>query len=424
VLIANSQETNFVDANFSPGTAYRITAVNGIGEGPYCSDFVPTAGPVPKACELPGILAVNDILTDGQNNDFGANQPPDPSVNIRQMFVSEVYSGKLVFTVNLGISSLPTPPPQSQWYIIFTKLHPNSDFDRNWVGMKTDAQGAITYEYGDFGVGLDPLNPNPNANMAVKIGNADSGSYNPATGELKITISTSKLENIQIGQSLTNLVVRTFLTKDPTEAKATQTAADTTDPGHYDLVGNAACLQSAPLITIVSRKDHTGVGPFDVNLFPNTAMGVECRQGQGTSHDQHQVVFTFANPLVNVATANVTGTKGSPAVDASSGINPNEPREYIVKLTGVQDAQKLTITLTGITDTVGNNTATLSVDMGVLMGDVNVSHVVTSGDTNLCKAQALQPLTSDNFRDDINVSGTITTGDVNLIKQNALSSLP
>jgi len=49
---------------------------------------------------------------------------------------------------------------------------------------------------------------------------------------------------------------------------------------------------------------------------------------------------------------------------------------------------------------------------------------VTSGDTNLCKAQALQPVTNDNFRNDVNASGAITTGDVNIIKQNALSQLP
>jgi len=49
---------------------------------------------------------------------------------------------------------------------------------------------------------------------------------------------------------------------------------------------------------------------------------------------------------------------------------------------------------------------------------------VTSGDTNLCKAQALQPVTSANFRNDVNASGSITTGDVNIIKQNALTRLP
>jgi hypothetical protein len=94
-----------------------------------------------------------------------------------------------------------------------------------------------------------------------------------------------------------------------------------------------------------------------------------------------------------------------------------------VNLTGVPNAQYLTVTLTGAVDSTGA-TGNVSGTMGVLIGDVNASGVVTSGDTNLCKAQALQPVTNANFRNDINASGSITTGDVNIIKQNALSQLP
>ena len=72
----------------------------------------------------------------------------------------------------------------------------------------------------------------------------------------------------------------------------------------------------------------------------------------------------------------------------------------------------------------GNTGNVTGPQMGLLVGDVNASGVVTSGDTNLCKAQALQTVTSSNFRDDINASGAITTGDVNIIKQNALGRLP
>jgi Dockerin type I domain len=92
-----------------------------------------------------------------------------------------------------------------------------------------------------------------------------------------------------------------------------------------------------------------------------------------------------------------------------------------VNLTGVANAQIITVTLVGVND--GTNTADVSVPMGVLLGDVNGSGVVTSGDTNICKSQALQPVTNANFRSDVNASGAITTGDVNIIKQNALTHL-
>ena len=93
-----------------------------------------------------------------------------------------------------------------------------------------------------------------------------------------------------------------------------------------------------------------------------------------------------------------------------------------VPLTNIANAQRIAVTLFSVSD--GTNTNNVSIPMGVLLGDVNGSGVVTSGDTNLCKAQALQPLTSSNFRNDVNASGSITTGDVNIIKQNALNSLP
>jgi hypothetical protein len=72
----------------------------------------------------------------------------------------------------------------------------------------------------------------------------------------------------------------------------------------------------------------------------------------------------------------------------------------------------------------GNSGSVTGPQMGLLVGDVNASGVVTSGDTNLCKAEALHTVTNANFRNDINASGAITTGDANIIKQNALSQLP
>jgi hypothetical protein len=64
-----------------------------------------------------------------------------------------------------------------------------------------------------------------------------------------------------------------------------------------------------------------------------------------------------------------------------------------VNLTGVTNAQVITVSLTNVTDSLGNFSGAVSASMGVLVGDVNASGVVTSGDTNLCKAQALQPVT-------------------------------
>jgi len=132
-----------------------------------------------------------------------------------------------------------------------------------------------------------------------------------------------------------------------------------------------------------------------------------------TNHRRKFFSVTFPTPISAVASATCAGNA------ATASISGNQ---VSVNCTGVPNAQTITINLTGVND--GTNVGNVIVPMGVLLGDVNASRIVTSGDTNLRKAQALQPVTNANFRNDINASGAITTGDVNIIKQNALSHLP
>jgi hypothetical protein len=173
-----------------------------------------------------------------------------------------------------------------------------------------------------------------------------------------------------------------------------------------------------PLTNVVSRKAHGDLAVFDIDLPITGPRGIECRSG-GANGD-YTIIFTFANTLTSVAGASVTSGTGTVSTSAIGG----DAYQYIVNLTGVTNAQYLTVILANVNDSVGNFSSAVSASMGVLVGDVNASGVVTTGDTNLCKAQALRPVTKDNFRNDINTSGAITTGDVNLIKQNALSQLP
>jgi hypothetical protein len=192
--------------------------------------------------------------------------------------------------------------------------------------------------------------------------------------------------------------------------------------GVHGIQGDTWTLLPPPvqLVSVLSRKVHGSAGTFDVDLPLTGPRGIECRSG-GANND-YTLVFTFTNTLTSVASANVssgTGTVSSSAIDSS------DAHQYIVNLTGVTNAQYIAATLTNVTDSAGNSSISVpGPSMGVLIGDVNASGIVTSGDTNLCKAQALQPVTNANFRNDINASGAITTGDVNIIKQNALTQLP
>ena len=173
-----------------------------------------------------------------------------------------------------------------------------------------------------------------------------------------------------------------------------------------------------PLTNVVSRKAHGDVAVFDIALPITGSRGIECRSGGANGN--YTVIFTFANTLTSVDDVHLSSGIGTVSSSWMSG----DMHQYIVNLTGVANAQYVTVSLTNVSDSVGNFSSTVSATMGVLVGDVNASGIVTSGDTNLCKAQALQPVSAANFRNDINTSGAITTGDVNIIKQNALSQLP
>jgi FG-GAP-like repeat/Dockerin type I domain len=177
------------------------------------------------------------------------------------------------------------------------------------------------------------------------------------------------------------------------------------------LLNNTPAVQP---LSAVSRKTHGSAGTFDINLPLTGTPGIECRSS-GAGGD-HQIVISFPW-AVTFSRAAVTNGAGTVSSTSGSGTN-----KVTVNLTGVANAQTITVTLFNVSD--GPNTVDVAVRMSVLLGDVNASGVVTSGDTNLCKAQALQPVTSANFRCDVNTSGAITTGDVNIIKQNALSHLP
>src|SRR5207302_4971811 len=132
----------------------------------------------------------------------------------------------------------------------------------------------------------------------------------------------------------------------------------------------------------------------------------------------YKLVFDFANPVSNVSSAVVSSGTGSISSASIQGGN------YVVNLTGVTNAQKVTVTLTGVSDSAGNSVASLSVTMGVLLGDTNANKAVTSSDVSLVKAQVGASVTSANFRNDVNANGAITSSDVSATKAQVGTTLP
>jgi hypothetical protein len=173
---------------------------------------------------------------------------------------------------------------------------------------------------------------------------------------------------------------------------------------------------SVQLTSVVSRKVHGSVGAFDIDLTNTNA--IECRYGG--SNGNYTLFFNFVNPLSNVGGAKVTAGTGSVGSSSVSG----DARAYIVNLTGVTNAQTLSVSLEGVSDLAGNFSQTVSASMNILVGDTNADRFTDAIDVSQIKSQSGNPVTNSNFREDVNGDGFIDAIDVSLVKSKSGTSLP
>ncbi len=161
---------------------------------------------------------------------------------------------------------------------------------------------------------------------------------------------------------------------------------------------------------VVSRKIHGSAGTFDINL----ALDVECRSGGATN--DYQIVFTFPSS-VTFNSASVTAGAGSVSGSSGSGTTT-----AIVNLTGVTNAQRLTVTLSNVNN--GTDAGDLSVQMGVLVGDTNGDGSVNAADALQTRDHSGQTTDGTNFRSDINTDGCVNSGDTSAVRVRSGTSLP
>ncbi len=168
------------------------------------------------------------------------------------------------------------------------------------------------------------------------------------------------------------------------------------------------------LTSAVSRKTHGDAGTFDVNLPLTGEPGVECRSSGGA----HTLVFTFSSEIVS----------GSARVESGEGDVLGTPifagNTMTVNLTGVLNAQTLTIELSNVTDVLAQVLPITLVNMGVLIGDTNGNKMVSASDVAQTKAQLGQLVTSANFPMDVNVNGTVNASDVSQVKARLGTGMP
>ena len=184
----------------------------------------------------------------------------------------------------------------------------------------------------------------------------------------------------------------------------------------YGRLDVLAAVNHLLLTGAVSRKVHGAAGTFDIPMPLTGEPAVECRSSGGN----HTIVLTFDN---NMMSGNASVTSGVGSVSGSPTFSGNT---MTVNLTGVADAQKVTLTLSGVTDTstpaqVLPNT---TVSLNILAGDVGGNKTVNATDVSQAKLQSGAPLSAANFRNDVDVSGSINATDVSFVKSHSGTSVP
>jgi hypothetical protein len=260
----------------------------------------------------------------------------------------------------------------------------------------------------------------PAGRAVYVVGPAEQGetfaaiTYDPATGAaLKTAVYTNGLgQSNALAESPNGS--RVFV--GAVSTSSVNTSMNSTNP---DIVAMAFDTGLVPLPSVVSRKVHGSTGTFDVALPLSGNPGIECRSGGANGN--YTLVFTFANTLTSVGGATVTRGTGSVS---SNNIDNSDAHNYIVNLTGVTNAQYLTVGLANVHDSAGNGSNAVSASMGVLVGDTTGDGFVNSADISQTKSQSGQGITTANFREDINADGFINSTDISLVKSKSGTALP
>ena len=230
----------------------------------------------------------------------------------------------------------------------------------------------------------------------------------PAGGSFAVVAAVPATTTCTYSVTVTSSTVGSY--PDASGALTTPIALNTAAASATLTVGG---VTPAPVLqSVVLRKVHGAAGTFDLTLSSVlTNPTTEPRIGPA-----HQLVFTYDKPL-SAATATVTeGTATSSSSIAGSTV--------VVNLTGVTNAQYVTVTLSAVASTDGGTGGTGVARAGFLAGDVNQNRVVSLADLALVNAQLAQAVTAANFLKDVNASGTLSLADKALTNVNLTTSLP
>ncbi len=180
----------------------------------------------------------------------------------------------------------------------------------------------------------------------------------------------------------------------------------------------------APTVSsAVSRKTHTGVGPFDINLPLTGNPGIEDRCmacGVGASND-YTIVVTFTGNVAVTGSPQAEVISGTGCVGSGGtcmvGNNVTVSGAVVtIPLTNVTDNQTIMVRLNGVNSAADVPAADVVIPMRIRVGDTTGDGNVNSSDIAQTKSRISGSVNATTFRSDVNANGAINSSDVSVIK--------
>lgn len=217
---------------------YFVTALNAVGESASCGNNAIPPVAAMDACNAPGVVVAKDVS--GDQTGGAANTDLD----IQSVSVAEPYfqngASKLVFTMK--VADLSSLQPNRQYRIFWNSPAALATGGIYYVGMNTDNNKNVTFEYGTAVVNVVGLVLG--VPQTTRAGDADPGSSMTADGTIKIIVSKANVGNPKPGDLLGGIFGRTFTITGNTTTRS-NTAIDTSFAnaynGTYKVIGNASC---------------------------------------------------------------------------------------------------------------------------------------------------------------------------------------
>jgi hypothetical protein len=305
-LLATVPGTSYSDATFDKTfeNFYHVTAVNAVGEGPYCIDFSPSSVILETVCELPGVTVVTDDKGDQQGG---------PEFDIEHIKIAEPESlaGKIAITFKVAGFTGGIVPSGTRWAIRFNGPNPPpAGQDDFFIAMTTERSDTPEFVYGTTGVvGA--------ARVFTIEGNLDGASRYSDDGTILLVLDRN---NPMIGPLAGG---DTLINGFPSvRAPATPGNAGIYDQGgnfFYTLRADDACFVNTPPVAVLDASQASGYAPLDVTFDASGSSDADAGDtltysydfGDESGSDQPVVTHTYTEPGDYTAILTVRDSHGA-----------------------------------------------------------------------------------------------------------------